>query len=185
MRKIVLTFGLIAGAILSLMMFATLPFIDRIGFDKGAYIGYTSMVLAFLMVFFGIRAYRDTVAGGQVGFGRAFVVGLLITLVASLCYVASWQVIYYRVLPDFGEKYAAYAVAQARKQGASEAQIAAKVKEMAEFNQMYRNPLVNIAWTLLEPLPVGLLFTLVAAGVLSRRRGHSALVAMRKSGSSA
>jgi hypothetical protein len=136
-------------------------------------------------VFFGIRAYRDTVGGGRVGFGRAFVVGLLITLVASLCYVASWQVIYYRVLPDFGEKYAAYAVAQARKQGASEAQIAAKVKEMAEFNQMYRNPLVNIAWTLLEPLPVGLLFTLVAAGVLSRRRGHSALVAMRKSGSSA
>ena len=35
MKKIVLTFGLIAGAILSTMMLITLPFMDKIGFDKG------------------------------------------------------------------------------------------------------------------------------------------------------
>ena len=51
MKKIVLTFGLIAGAILSAMMLLTLPFHDQIGFDKGYIIGYTTMVLAFLMVF--------------------------------------------------------------------------------------------------------------------------------------
>jgi hypothetical protein len=32
-RKIVLTFGLIAGAILSAMMLITLPFQDQVGFD--------------------------------------------------------------------------------------------------------------------------------------------------------
>ena len=53
MRKIVLTFGLIAGTMLSVMMILTLPFLDKIGFDKGEIIGYTSMVLAFLMVYFG------------------------------------------------------------------------------------------------------------------------------------
>jgi hypothetical protein len=58
MKKTVLTFGLISGAIMALMMFATLPFIDRIGLDKGAIIGYTTMVLSFLLVFFGIRSYR-------------------------------------------------------------------------------------------------------------------------------
>ena len=41
---------------------------------------------------------------------------------------------------------------------------------MAEFKEMYKNPLVNIALTFLEPLPVGLVFTLVTAGVLSRKR---------------
>jgi hypothetical protein len=35
---------------------------------------------------------------------------------------------------------------------------------------------VNIALTFLEPLPVGLLFTLVTAGVLSRKRRVSAAV---------
>jgi hypothetical protein len=170
MGKIVLTFGLIAGAILSAMMLITLPFQDQIGFDKGAIIGYTTMVLAFLMVFFGVKSYRDSVAGGSVTFGRAFIVGLMITAVASVCYVATWEVIYYRLAPDFGDKYAAYAVEKTKKSGATAAQIAAKTKEMAEFNEMYKNPLKNIALTLLEPLPVGILFTLVTAGVLSRKR---------------
>ena len=170
MRKIVLTYGLIAGAILSVMMLVTIPFQDRIDFDKGAVIGYTTMVIAFLMIFFGVRSYRDNVAGGSVGFGRALGVGLLITLIASICYVATWQFIYYRLTPDFMDKYAAYTIDKARKSGATDATIAARTKEMAEFSEMYRNPLINIAFTFLEPLPVGVVFALVTAGVLCRRR---------------
>ncbi len=170
MRKIVVTYGLIAGAILSAMMLATVPFMERIGFDRGAIIGYTTMVAAFLMVFFGVRSYRDNVAGGRISFGRAFKVGLLITAIATVCYVATWQLIYYQFTPDFADKYAAYAIEKARGAGATDAQLAAKVTEMAEFKEMYRNPLVNIGFTFLEPLPVGLLFTLVTAGVLSRKR---------------
>ncbi len=155
MRKIVLTFGLIAGAILSVMMLLTLPFQDQIGFDKGAIIGYTTMVLAFLMVFFGVRSYRDNVADGNVTFGRALMVGLMITAIASVCYVATWEVIYYKLAPDFGDKYAAYAIGKAKQSGATEAQIAAQVKQMTEFKEMYGKPLVNIALTFLEPIPVG------------------------------
>lgn len=170
MRKIVLTYGLLAGAILSVMMLVTLPFLDQIGFDRGAIIGYTTMVLAFLMVFFGVKSYRDNVAGGTVTFGRAFKVGLMITAIASVCYVATWEVIYYKLTPDFGDKYAAYTIEKAKQSGATEAQIAAQTKQMAQFTEQYKNPLVNIAYTLLEPLPVGILFTLVTAGVLSRKR---------------
>lgn len=170
MRKIVLTFGLISGAILSVMMLITIPFQDQIGFDKGAIIGYTTMVLAFLMVFFGVKSYRDNVAGGTVTFGRAFKVGLLITAVASICYVATWEVIYYQLSPDFGDKYAAHAIEKAKKSGATDAQIAAQTKQMTEFKEAYKNPFVNIAYTMLEPLPVGILFTLVAAVALSRKR---------------
>ena len=89
MRKTVLTFGLIAGAILSIMMLATIPFHDEIGFDRAEVIGYTTMVLAFLLIFFGVRSYRDNVRGGSVSFGRAFAVGALIVAVASACYVAT------------------------------------------------------------------------------------------------
>jgi hypothetical protein len=170
MRKIVLTFGLIAGVILSAMMLLTLPFHDQIGFDRGLIIGYTTMVLAFLMVFVGVKSYRDNVAGGRVTFGRAFTVGLLITAVATVCYVATWEVINYQLAPDFADKYAAYVVDKARRSGATDAEIAEKTREMAEFKEKYRNPLVNVALTSLEPLPVGILFTLIAAGVLTRKR---------------
>lgn len=178
MKKIVLTFGLIAGAVLSAMMLLTLPFMDRIGFDKGMFIGYAGMVLAFLMVYFGVRSYRDNVAGGSIGFGRAFLVGLAITAIASICYVATWQFIYYKVTPDFTEKYTAYAMEKARKSGASEEKIAAQTREITEMMAIYKNPLANVAITFLEPLPVGLVFTLVTAGLLSRRRrGGSAATA--------
>jgi hypothetical protein len=170
MRKIVLTFGLIAGAILSVMMLITLPFHDRIGFDKGYIIGYTTMVVAFLMVYFGVRSYRDNVAGGSVTFGQAFKVGLLITAVASVCYVATWELVYYKLAPDFADKYAAYEVEKAKQSGATAEQVAVREKQMADFKEMYKNPLANIALTLLEPLPVGLVLTLVTAGVLSRKR---------------
>ena len=170
MKRIVLTFGLIAGAILSVMMLLTLPFHDQIGFDKGYIIGYTTMVLAFLMIFVGVKTYRDTVAGGKVTFGQAFKVGLLIMLVASVCYVVTWEVIYYTISPDYLDKYASYSIEKLKQSGASAEVIAAKTQEMAKFKVMYQNPLVNIAFTLLEPLPVGLLFTLVAAAVLSRKR---------------
>ncbi len=170
MRKIVLTFGLIAGVILSAMMLLAMLFQDQIGFDRGAIVGYTSMVLAFLMVFFGVRSYRDNVAGGSVTFGRAFTVGLMITVVASVCYVATWEFIYYKLSPDFSDKLAAYTLEKAKKSGATDAQIAARTKQMADFKELYRNPLVNSALTFLEPLPVGLLFTLVTAGVLGRKR---------------
>jgi hypothetical protein len=170
MRKIVLTFGLIAGAILSVMMLITLPFHEQIGFDKGYIVGYTTMVLGFMMVYFGVRSYRDNVGGGSVSFGRAFVVGLLITLIASACYVATWEVAYPRLAPDYLDKYAAYSIEKKRASGATEAEIAEQTKKMNDFKVMYGNPLYNIALTFLEPLPVGILFTLITAGVLSRKR---------------
>lgn len=170
MRKIVLTYGLIGGAILAVMMLLTLPFQDRIGFDRGAIIGYTTMVIAFLMVFFGVQSYRDTVAGGTITVGRALLVGMAITAVITVCYVATWEVIYYGLSPDFGEKYVAYSLEQLKESGASEAEVAAKAQEMAGFLELYRNPLVNVAITALEPLPVGLVFTLVTAGLVSRKK---------------
>ena len=170
MRRIVLTFGFISGAVLSAMMAITMVFHDQIGFDnKGLILGYTTMVLAFLLVFFGIKAYRDNVGGGAVKFGKAFQVGLLIMLVSSACYVATWQVIYYKFMPDFMDKYAAHELEKARKAGASEAQVAAQAKQMTDFQQMYKNPLVNIAFTFLEPLPPGLLIVALSAGALRRK----------------
>src|SRR5689334_15794591 len=101
MKKTVLTFGLISGAVSSAMMIATVPFADAIGWDKGAIIGYTSIVLSALVVFFGVRSYRENVNNGRVGFGRAFAAGLLIAIISCLCYVATWEVLYFKVMPDF------------------------------------------------------------------------------------
>lgn len=169
MNRIVWKYGGIGGAVLGGTLFLTLPFADEIGFEYGAFVGYASMVVAFSIVYFGIRSYRDTVGGGAVTFGRALLVGLAITAVITACYVVAWEIVFFGFAPDFMEKYAAYALEQARAQGATEAEIAQQSKEMAEFFVMYRNPLFNAAITALEPLPVGLVFAFVSAGLTSFR----------------
>jgi hypothetical protein len=170
MRHIVLKFGLISGALLSAMLAITIPFQDAIGFDYGMIVGYTTMVLAFLLIYFGVRRYRDTVAGGSLTFGRAFKVGALIALISSCCYVATWEVMYFTFMPDFAAKMTAHTLEKARAAGESDEAIAKTRTEMEEFEVMYRNPAINAAMTFLEPLPVALIMTLVTAGVLSRRR---------------
>ena len=147
MKKTVLTFGLIGGAIMAMMMFATLPFMDKIGFDKGVIIGYTTMILAFMLVFFGIRSYRENVSGGHITFGRAFAVGILITVVACVCYVVAWEIIYFNFMPDFPDKYASYAIEKAKAAGATQQAIDAQIEQMKQFKQMYDNPFINVVIT--------------------------------------
>jgi len=174
MKKTVLTFGLIGGAVMAVMMFATLPFVDRIGFDKGFIIGYTTMILAFMMVFFGIRSYRENIGQGHISFGRAFAVGILITLIACVCYVVAWEILYFNFMPDFLDKYSAYVIEKARASGASQQAIDAQVQQMKSFKAMYANPLINAAVTFTEPFPVGLLVTLISAAILRKKMKREA-----------
>jgi hypothetical protein len=170
MKRTVWKFGLISGAVVSALMAATIPFQGENGFDHSLLVGYATMVLSFLLIYFGVRSYRDTVGKGTIGFGRALAVGSLIGLVASACYVATWEVMYFKFMPDFMTKYGAHELEKARAAGASEAALAQKKEELDKFEKMYQNPAVNVAYTFLEPLPVALLVALVSAGALSRRK---------------
>ena len=170
MKKIVLTYGLISALIAAVLLFAHVPFMHALEGSKGLNVGYTGIVLSMLLIFFGVRSYRDNVAGGQLGFGRALAVGVLIGVVASSCYVLTWEAIYFGTKSDYIEKYQAHMIEKARQAGESPGAIAAKQAEMAKFAEMYRNPLINSAMTFMEPLPVALVVSLVTAGVLSRRK---------------
>jgi hypothetical protein len=175
MKNTVLKYGLISGALISLMMVLTIPFHERLGFEtSGLVVGYATMVLAFLLIYFGVRSYRDGVGGGTIRFGRALAVGILIAGVSSVCYVATWEVIYFKFMPDFMDKYSAHEMAKARAGGATDAQMATRKADMEKFAVMYKNPVYNAAFTIMEPLPVGLVIALVSAGVLSRRRRSGA-----------
>ncbi|HEU4934318.1 MAG TPA: DUF4199 domain-containing protein [Pyrinomonadaceae bacterium] len=171
MKRIVLTFGLISGAILAAMMVATIPFVDQIGFDRSMIIGYTTMVLAFLLVFFGIRSYRETIGKGQISFLRALGVGLLIVTVATLCYVVTWEIIYHNFFPDFGDKYLAYGIEQVRTSGKSPQEIENEIEYMRRMMGLYNSSvLFSAAVTFLEPLPVGLPVSFISALILRKRR---------------
>src|SRR5574341_1027078 len=157
MKKIVLTFGLISGALMALFMLSTMPFLDKIGMDRMVFVVYTWLVLAFMLVFFGVRSYRENIGGGAITFGRAFAVGILITFISSACYVIAWEILYLNFMHDFFEKYTAHVIEKVRASGASPETVQAKIVEMEQAKQLYKNPFYNVAFTFIEPFPVGLI----------------------------
>jgi hypothetical protein len=169
MKKTVLTFGVISGVIASLLMAATIPFTDRIGFEHSYFVGYTNIVLSFLLVFFGIRSYRDHQSNGEITFTKGFAVGILITLISCVFYVATWEILYFHFLPGFMEKWSAHTVQKLTASGASAATIQAQIAQFKKYKEMYDNPFLNAAITFIEPFPIGLAITLISAAVLRRK----------------
>ena len=171
MKKIVLTFGLISGAIMSASMTAIMVFAHQTNPSSGMIIGYTIMVLSFLLVFFGIRSYRENVGNGYISFGRALGVGFLIMLISCACYVATWEIVYHKFMPDFGEKYLAQSIDRLRASGKSPQEVESEIESMRSMMQLYNsNIFFNMAITFLEPLPVGVLMSLICVH-LRRRFG--------------
>ena len=171
MKTTVLKFGLLSGAVLCAMTAVMMPLCMKgvIDFDSQEIVGYSTMVLAFSLVAFGIRSYREGPGGGAISFGKAFQVGILITLVTCTVYVVSWEIVYWGFIPDFAETYGTHVMDKLRASGASAETIAAKQVQMAQFKALYKNPLFNVAVTFMEICPVGLVVTLVSAAVFRRK----------------
>jgi hypothetical protein len=170
MKKTVLTFGLIAGVLISVLMDTSVLMASRLGSGhQSMALGYTIMVASFLLVYFGIRSYRDNVLNGTISFGRAFACGILITLITCVCYVGTWEILYFNFMPHFMDSYFNAQILHVQASGLDPTIIAAKVAEIQHSQQLYQTPLVNMAYTFMEPLPVGLIITLISAALLRRK----------------
>ena len=170
MKKIIWTFGIIAGVILVTMLFLAIPFMDDPGsFAMGKVVGYTVMTIALSTVFFAVKMVRDKEKRGFISFKNAFLTGLYVTLIASVMYAIGWEVIYQTSQSDFMEKYTQAQIENMREDGASEAKIEAKREEMEYWSGLYENPIIRFGFTLIEILTVGLPITLLSALILKRR----------------
>jgi hypothetical protein len=169
MKKTVLTFGLIAGLMIAVLMNASLLLANKIGSGHSMMLGYTIMVASFLLIYFGIRSYRDNELGGRISFGRGFACGILITLITTVFYVVAWEIIFFNLIPHFMDGYFAAQIHRVQASGLDPETIATRVAAIQHSQQLYQNPFVNAAYTFIEPFPVGLIITLVSAAVLRRK----------------
>lgn len=177
MKKNIIIYGLIGGVIVSALMLYMVHNLSycggQIDLKSSMILGYASMLIAFSLVFVGIRNYRDKYNGGVINFGNAFKIGILITLIASTVYVISWLINYFYFMPDFMEKYSSHALSELKASGAGPAKVADEIKDMAEFSIMYNNPLFNALMTYMEILPVGLIVTLISSLILKRKQPNT------------
>jgi len=171
MKKIILIYGMIAGAIVGAMLMITMSLYESgtLKFDNGEWLGYTTMVIALSMVFFGVKSYRDNYLGGSITFGNALKVGLLITLIAALMYAFSWEITRSNMKNDFLTQYQEKHIEKMKAAGATEEALVEAKKKNEEFAEMYKNPFIRFSMTLMEIAPVGILISLFSATLLRRK----------------
>ena len=169
MKKVILIFGIIAGIIVSAMLFISMAG-GSMDFENGELLGYATMIIALSTIFFGIKTCRDKYLNGSIRFGRAFLMGLYISLVASTMYMASWMIIINTYGADFMDEYYQYSVEKLKNSGEEQQEIDLQIQQMEEYKELYKSPVVQIGVTYLEILPVGLLISLISATILRRRK---------------
>lgn len=171
MTRIVLIYGAIAGLIVAVpMVVLMLVLAEQTAPDNGAFYGYLTMIVALTAVFVGVKQYRDKVHGGVVGFAPALMVGLGISVVASLIYTVGWEISLAASGFDFGKAYSRTAIEAARAAGAPEAEIQRVAQQAAAFARMYANPLYRLPITFVEIFPIGVVISLISAALLRNSR---------------
>lgn len=175
MTKIVLVFGVISGVIAGGLMWLLMGSVNSasIDFDNGMLWGYATMIIALSLVFFGIKSYRDN-NGGRISFLKGLQVGILISLISSVCYAACWEIYYPKIGDEFMQKYTAYYLDKMKTDGASEAEIEKARVDGEQFMELYKNFFVRFGMSLMEILPVGIVVTLISAALLRKREILSA-----------
>lgn len=172
MKKIVLVYGTIAGIILGAMLFVTAPLFDSgvLNHNNGMFVGYATMVVSLSLVFFGVKSYRDNQQNGKITFGRAFRVGIFITLLASVLYALSWEVAYHTVSKGFTNDISKHYEEEIRKNAKNETELQEELESNRKMMDMYdNNPIVRFGFTLIEVLPVGIVITLLSAALLRKK----------------
>lgn len=171
MKKIVLVSGLIASAVIvgiSALMLMLAG--DESSHQYSEWLGYLVMILGLSMIFVGMKQYRDQYLGGVIKFSKGLQVGLLITLIATLCYVLAWEAYMQSSDSSFMEDYKQSYIEKVQNSGESAAVIKEKITKMENMARRYENPIFRMGITALEIFPVGLIISLLSALLLRNRK---------------
>lgn len=171
MLRTILKYGVIAGLVVGGFQVVTFTaFSGMPPLKYGLLIGYTTMLIALSAVFVGIKRHRDVDRGGVIGFWPAFGVGLGVSFVAGIFYVIAWEAVQAMTQMDFASSYAQAILESETAKGASAEALAKLSADMEMFKVQYANPLFRLPMTFAEIFPVGVLVSLVSAGLLRNSR---------------
>lgn len=168
MKNTVIKFGLYA--LISGFVLFGLPFFLGMGvdFDYGELIGYTSMILSLLFVYFGIKHYRDKVNSGKVSLGKAIKIGMLIALFSAVG-VAVFDYIYTsQINPDFASEYLEYSVKKMEETLSAE-EVKVKTAELTQQMEDYGSPSFMAFMMFASVMILGFIISLISGLILQRK----------------
>lgn len=173
MKRIVLVFSLIAGIITAGMLFITMALAKNDVLEPSALLGYGTMVLALSVIFPAIKSYRDKEQNGVITFGKAFLMGIYISLISSAIYALGWEI--YISTTGMTAVEFMNSIYESQVSAMKEAGATAEELAMYQIGEWYNNFLPRYLFTMLGGMfPVGLIISLICAGILKRKTAKTA-----------
>ncbi len=169
MMQIVVRYGLIAGLVAGAGLSGAVFLMNDHG-SSSMLVGYLIMLVALSAVFVGIKRHRDQNLGGVIRFWPAFGTGLAISFVAGILYALAWEATMAATHMDFAGSYAKAMIEKEKAKGVTGDALAKIVADMESFKVMYANPLFRLPMTFAEIFPIGILVSLISAGLLRNSR---------------
>lgn len=172
MNRPIIRFGLISAAILIGVNLVTLAILGVPGpedYAVGEIIGYATILVALIPIFFGIKAYRDRVSGGEIGFWRGVGVGAGIAALPSIAF-ALYNMIYVTWIdPDFNQTYLAHLRESARAE-MSPAEFDQYAAQLEAQQAMFTDPIFQSVLMFLTVFLIGLVIAAISALILQRKQ---------------
>ena len=171
MLRYMLIYGVIAGTLVGVpLSILTLAVSGQAMTRYGMLVGYLIMLIALSAVFLAIKRHRDVDLGGVIRFWPALALGLAVSAVAGVVYVIAWEASCAIAHADFAGAYARATIAEQEANGVSGAALERLRAEMERFKVQYAHPLYRWSTTFAEIFPVGVIVSLVSAGLLRSSR---------------
>lgn len=163
MTRFILIYGSIAGFITICTMLVGFALTGHEGVGTSQAVGFLIMFLAFSLIYFGVRKYRDQEQGGVITFGKASLIGLGMTVAAGIVYVLVWEI--YLNITDYAfiAEYSSAYVEREEASGIDDDKLIKLKADMIKMVERYGNPLFRLPMTFLEIAPIGLIVSLVSA----------------------
>ncbi|MBT8321342.1 MAG: DUF4199 domain-containing protein [Eudoraea sp.] len=112
MKSTVIKFGLYGLIVAMVIFLGALYFGQELSYSIQEVVGYTTMIASLIFVFFGIKHFRDRENNGKVNFGKALIIGLLISMITAVGFAIVDYIYTTAINPDFFEEYGAALRAQ-------------------------------------------------------------------------
>ena len=168
MGKTALRYGVFGMTLMIIIMVIVfLIFRDNYNWEVQEVIGYVTIILSLVFVYFGIRHWRDNHNAGRLSFGEGLKLGTLITLFPSIAF-GLFALIEVNVLdPDFNDKYYAHYVQKVRASTPPD-QLQETLQKLESEKEMFESPFMQFGIMFMTVFLIGIVITVISSLILQR-----------------
>ena len=158
-------YGILTGAILFGL---SITLGDAWSYTAQEIIGYGSMITSLSFVYFGIRYYRNHINNGTVSFGKAVLIGLLISAFVGLG-VGIVDYLYTTIInPDFADEYVLKTLEDYETLYSGQ-ELVTKKNELTQQMEAYGGSGFMASLMFITVMLIGLIISVISALILQRK----------------